>query len=266
MRRTFAYFINFLAIAVTGISSLKAQDTLLIPLRINFGFEAVGPVTYLLEKKTLNLEGNASFDLNEKYSVAVNIGYLDYDFSQYNYKYLCSGPYARAGIDINILKPKKSFGKYWGGIGLRYGISRFKWEVPEITQNNYWGKSATSIPATGNWGHFLELSPGMRADFFKNFSMGWSVNIRMLIYEGSRDGIKPIHFPGFGNSEKRIGAGFSYYIAWHIPYKKIKVITRKEEPEEENPDEEDQNNLNQTGRGNRSSNDFRQQPTSPVYR
>jgi hypothetical protein len=249
MRRICVYFINILAIILNSLSQVSGQDTLFIPLKINAGIEMIGPVTYFIENETLSTEAYISMDLNEKMAVALNAGYLNYEYSQYNYTYLNKGRFIRAGVDFNILKPKKSLGKYWGGIGLRYGLSRFTWEVPEFSQSNYWGKSYSSIPAGTNWGHFIEASPGMRAEIFRNFSMGWSVSLRMLLYTGNIDGIKPIYFPGFGNSEKRFSTGFSYFIVWNFPYKKIRVITKKEEPEEteEDQDNTDQNRSQGTG-------------------
>lgn len=238
MRRICVYFISILAIILSSIPQVKCQDTLYIPLKINAGIEVLGPATYFIEKQTLSTEGYVSLDLSEKLAVALNAGYLDYEYSQYNYTYLNNGFFIRAGADFNLLKPKKSLGKYWGGIGLRYGLSHFTWEVPSLSQSNYWGESSSTIPATKNWGHFIEASPGMRAEIFRNFSMGWSISLRMLLYTGNRDGIKPIYIPGFGNAEKRFSTGFSYYIVWNIPYKKIRVITKKVEPEETEDSEE----------------------------
>jgi hypothetical protein len=219
----------------------------MIPLRINAGIEVIGPATYFIDKGTLSVEGFVSVDLNEKWSAALNAGYLDYEYSQYNYTY------------FNILNPKKSLGKYWGGISLRYGLSRFKWEVPEFSQSNYWGNTASSIPANKTWGHFIEASPGMKAEIFRNFSMGWSVSLRMLLYTGKYEDLKPLYFPGFGNAQKRFSTGFSYFIVWNIPYKKIRVITKKEEPEEPDEDEEP---TNPQDSGNR--NFKQQQPGNPM--
>lgn len=253
MRRICAYFTSILAIILSTFSQVKCQDTLLIPLKINAGIELIGPVTYFIEKKTLSAEGYVSVDLNEKWSAALNAGYADYQYSQYNYTYLSKGVFFRAGADFNILKPKKSLGKYWGGIGLRYGLSRSKWEVPEFSQSNYWGNAASSIPSNKTWGHFIEASPGMRAEIFRNFSMGWSISLRMLLYSGKYEGLKPVYIPGFGNAQKRVSAGFSYFIVWNMHYKKIRVITKKEEPEE--PDETEEPTNSQDS-GNRN---FRQQ-------
>lgn len=243
MRRICEYFISILFLILCGLSEVSAQDTLFIPLKINAGIEVVGPVTYFMDKKTLSTEAYISADLNEKTAIVLAGGYLDYQYSQYNYTYLNNGFFIRAGTDFNLLKPKKSQGIYWAGIGLRYGLSHFTWEVPSLHQNNYWGESSSSIPPHRQWGHFLEASPGMRAEVFPHLSIGWSVSLRMLLYTASPGDLKPIYFPGFGNSEKRFSTGFSYYIVWNIPYKKIRVITKKEEPEE--TEEEDQTNGNQ---------------------
>ena len=160
MRRICEYFISILAIILSSLSQVKGQDTLFIPLKINAGIEVIGPVTYFIDKNTLSTEGYISVDLNEKSAAALHAGYLDYEYSQYNYTYLNNGFFIRAGADFNILKPKKSLGKYWGGIGLRYGLSHFQWEVPSLHQTNYWGESSSSIPCTKAMGPFYRSFTG----------------------------------------------------------------------------------------------------------
>lgn len=232
MRRTSAYFIRLLLIFISGPVPLIAQDTLLIPLKIKIGLEASGPAIYISDKNVLNAEGSVSVDVNEKRSWAFGAGYLNYKYSQYNYEYLNNGFFVKAGADFNLLKPEKSMGRYWGGIGLRYGLSLFSSETPSFKQDNYWGTTYSSIRKTTSWGHFIEASPGVRAEVFKNFSMGWTVSLRMMLYTGNSKDLKPIYFPGYGNGSKSFSSGMSYFIVWNIPYKKITVITKKEEPPE----------------------------------
>lgn len=253
MGRICGYIISTLGIILISVSYAIGQDTLYIPLKINAGLEVIGPVTYMINKETFSSEAYVSVDRNEKRSYVIGGGYLDYQYSQYNYTYLNKGFFIRVGPDFNLLKPKKSLGKYWGGIGFRYGISHYQWQVPSLHQTNYWGESASSIPVQKEWGHFIEATPGMRAEIFPHVSMGWSVSLRMLIHTSSSNDLKPIYFPGYGNGAARFSAGFSYFIVFNIPYKKIRVITKKEEPEE--PEEPDDNNRNQ----NQTSPEYRQQ-------
>ncbi len=232
MRRTYVYIISLLLIQVLSHSFATGQDTITVPLKIKIGIEASGPVKYLTDKNILNTEASLSFDINEKYSPAINAGFLNYRYSQYNYLYTNKGAFLRIGTDVNLLKPDKSQGKYWAGLGLRYGISLFNSEVPSFVQENYWGKVTASVPRQTAFGHFLEISPGVRAEIFNNISIGWSISMRMLLYTGTGKDLRPIYFPGYGNGGKNMSGGISYFLVWNIPFKKIKVIIKPEPPEE----------------------------------
>ena len=250
MLRTFAYLISLLFFLNCSLIQVHAQDTIPIQLKIKVGMEVSGPAIYYSDKKILNAEGYISVDLNENRSATLAAGYLNYKYTQYNYTYLNKGSFVRVGMDFNLLKPDKSLGKYYAGIGLRYGISRFSYEVPFFQKTDYWGTTSSSISQKINWGHFVEVSPGVRAEIFRNFSMGWSISLRMLIYTGAGKDLRPVYFPGFGDGTKTISAGMSYFIVWNIPYKKIKVILKKEVKEEP----EDNTNTNNNGTNNTNSN------------
>jgi hypothetical protein len=245
MQRTFAYFISLLIISSSSLVQVRAQDTVLIPLKIKVGMEVSGPAIYYSDKNILNTEGYLSVDLNEKRSAVLGAGYLNYKYSQFNYNYLNKGIYVFAGVDFNLLKPDKSLGKYWAGIGLRYGMSRFTSEVPSFKKDNYWGTTSSSIPQMTNWGHYIEASPGVRAEVFRNFSIGWTISLKMLLFTNANKDLKSIYFPGYGDATKRVSTGLSYFIVWNIPYKKITVITKKEPPEEP----EDTGTTGNTGTG-----------------
>jgi hypothetical protein len=232
MRRTSAYFISLLFFYFSSLELVYAQDTIIFPLKIKVGLEVSGPVTYLIEKTNRSSEGYISADINERIAAVMSGGYLNYKYSQYNYSYLNNGIFIRTGIDFNLLKPDKAKGKYWAGVGVRYGISRFTTEYPTFQDSNYWGKITSSIAKRTSWSHFLEVSPGVRAELFSNVSIGWNVSVRMLLYTGTGKNLRPIYFPGFGNGQKSFTIGLSYFIVWNIPYKKKTVIIKKEVPEE----------------------------------
>lgn len=233
MRRTSGYTISLFLGILLSILQVKSQDTISFPLKIRVGLEVLGPAVYIADKDILVTEGFLSADLDEVKSVVFAAGYADYTYSQYNYVYTTNGIFARAGIDLNLMKPKKnSQGRYWGGLGLRYGISHFTYEIPSLQQENYWGTALTSVSKSTSWAHFLEATPGIRAEVLRNFSLGWSVNLRLLLYSGTGSDMKPIYLPGFGNADKRFNISMSYYMVWSIPFKKIRVIIKKEKPAE----------------------------------
>ncbi len=244
MRRIYAYFISLPLLAIAISANLSAQDTITVPLRIKAGIDIAGPLVYSANKNILNTEFFFSADLSEKKAVYLSTGFLDYKFSQYNYEYTNRGAFLKAGLDFNFLKPDKAADKYWAGVGLRYGITVFNSEYPSFSQDNYWGKTISSISRTTHWAHFLEISPGIRTQIFSNFSMGWNISMRMMLYSGTGKDLKPIYLPGFGNAQKNISAGVNYYLVWSIPYKKIRVILKKEEPEETDETEGTQGSSN----------------------
>jgi hypothetical protein len=250
MRRISAFSISLLILLISFLAKINAQDTIPIPLKIKVGVEVSGPAAYISDKNILNTEAYISTDINEKFAAVLAAGFLKYKYSQYNYDYQNKGAFVRAGVDINLLKPEKSLGKYWVGIGLRYGLSMFNSEVPSYKHDNYWGPASSSIAPHTYWGHFIEASPGVRTEIFKNVSIGWTLSLRMLLYTGTGKDLKPIYFPGFGNATKTISTGLNYFIVWNIPYKKINVITKKEVQEEP----EDTENTENTGNTNNSTN------------
>lgn len=241
MRRIFAYFISIVLILSSPAG--KAQDTLMFPLKIRAGFDISGPVIYLADKNNMNFEGHISVDRNEKMSYVAEAGFLDYSYSQYNYDYLCKGTFARIGIDFNLLKPENSKGKYWAGIGLRYGLSIYKSETTSFEHENYWGSVSSSIPLKTSSGHFMEVVPGVRTELFRNFSIGWNIRLKLLISGGGGSDLKPIYFPGYGNGGKRTGAGIGYYLMWNIPYKTRTVITKPDLPDQSEDAEEPPDNV-----------------------
>jgi hypothetical protein len=173
MWRTFVYSISFLFFLSCGLVTVSAQDTIPIPLKIKIGLEVSGPAIYYTNKNILYEECYVSVDLDEKRSVILAAGYLNYKYSQYNYTYLNKGSFVRLGMDFNLLKADKSQGRYWAGIGLRYGISRFISQVPVFQKTDYWGTTSSSISSKVSWGHFVEFTPGVRAEIFNHLSIGW---------------------------------------------------------------------------------------------
>jgi len=232
MRRIYVYITSFLYVLTGSITHIYAQDTIDIPLKIRAGIELSGPAIYFSDKNILNTEGYLSIDLNEKRSLFISAGYTDFKYSQYNFEYENNGIFVRTGLDFNLMKTEKSIGKYWAGIGLHYGISRFNSSTPVFQQDNYWGTTTSSISSATNWAHFIEASPGVKAEVFRNFSMGWNLSLRMMVYSGAGKDLRPISVPGFGNAANKFSTGINYFISWNIPYKKIRVIIKKEEPEE----------------------------------
>jgi len=234
MRRIFGYIISvtFLlgCISVRGQDTGVPRDSVTIPLKVSFGIDASGPIIYFTDRNVLNTEAYVLYDLDHKKALHAAAGYSNYKYSQYNYSYRNKGVFVKAGVDFNILKPEISSGKYWAGIGLLYGISRFTWQVDSFTYENYWGRHNFSMPEQSDWGHYIEVSPGFRAEFLKNLSIGWTISLRKLLFTSASKDLKPAYIPGYGSTGNSISFGMNYFITFNFAYKNIRVSNKPELP------------------------------------
>ena len=224
------YFISILFVLAVSVCRLQAQDTIMFPQKFRIGVEVIGLSKYFYEKETAGIEAFFSADLTEKYSAIFIAGRSDYSSTLYRdetfmmYDFSVKGLYLKAGVDVNMLDVKKAAGKYSFGLGARYGITGYTYNVAGITRENYWGQFQTSIPERKALAHYFEVVPSIRAEIIKNFSLGWAISLRKMIYSGTEKDMKPVYVPGYGNGAKSISLAVSYFVIWHIPYKERRVI------------------------------------------
>jgi hypothetical protein len=259
VRKISAYIFK-LTLLLTTVSAYGQEEVQPVPdsvdvdLRIRAGMEVAGPVIYFTDRNKMNFEGFAALDINEKISAYAGGGYSDYRYTQYNYEFITKGPFFKAGADFNFLRPEMAEDKYWAGAGIRYGLSLFTSETPFFSHENYWGKVISSLPAKTNWAHYLEIVGGFRAELFSNFSIGWLISVRKMIYTGADKDYRPVWYPGYGSSGSTLSYGISYYLSFSIPYKKIRVQIKPEPVEEEEEEAEqgtstDLSNIGRQGLG-----------------
>ena len=123
------------------------QDTITYPMSVRIGADLLGPASYFADRNSLAIEGFISMDRDTSKAYVIEGGYLNFSYTQYNYDFNCRGGFIKLGMDFNLLSPFVSKGKYFAGIGLRYGMSIFNTEVPVYEYENYWGSFSSFIPA-----------------------------------------------------------------------------------------------------------------------
>jgi hypothetical protein len=218
MRRIYALSISLLLISTISFSQEQLEKRVERPFSL--GIELSGPIISALDTSSLNYEISLSYRLNHKYFIVIEPGFTSFSYTQYNYDYLSSGGYLRAGVDINLMKPKAEPGNHYAGIGLRYGISLFNQETPLGSYSNYWGDYNFAIEREFVHAHFLEASGGVKAELFRNILIGWTFRARVLIYQSAGKENKPVSIPGLGETNGGIQPGFSYQLIWILPFKK----------------------------------------------
>jgi len=251
-KRTCIFFISLFLL--TGSRALS-QDTVTVPLHIRGGFDLSGPVIKMVNNDLISYGVMASVDLNSSLSLIAGVRYSSFQSSKVIYDFRSRGASIVAGTDYNFIKANVSHGKYYAGIGLRYGLSFYNEETSWLSYTNEWGSGVGSIPPSWHTGHFLEITPGVRTEIFPGMTIGWNLYARFLLSAGAGQDLKPVWMPGYGAATSGMTTGAEYYISFSIPYKKIKVIIRPktEQPEEEEGQEGASENTgtNSSGTGTR---------------
>lgn len=227
MRKTSGFFltISFIGLSLPCITS--GQDTIDFPMRAGVGAALYQPVSVLAGRYPQGIELNGFLDLNERLSLAFDAGSSRFRNETHNYSYENKGFYFRGGADLNMLNPVKASGRYYAGLSLKYGVSFFTHSVPYMRYENYWGSFVTNMAGSSCTAHFLDVSPGIRVELFRNFFIGWSVSGRLLLWSGAGKHMRAIDIPGFGSGSKPLTAGINYYISIRIPRGIKRVIWAK---------------------------------------
>ena len=245
-RRTCIFFISlFLLAEIAAVS----QDTVTVPLHVRAGFDISGPVMKLLSRDLVSYGVLASADLNSSLAATAGVRYSSYRSSDVLYDFRSNGLSFTAGVDYNFMKANVSQGRYSAGIGLRYGLSFYSEQASMLRYTNKWGAGETFVPFDRNTGHFLEITPGVRAELFRGVTIGWNLYMRMLISAGAGKDLKPVWMPGYGPGTSGMTTGAEYYISISIPYKKIKVFIKPKVRESDEEETEGENTGRDTGTG-----------------
>ena len=179
------------------------------------------PVMNLLGTQYGSYEIAAELDIYHRFFpvVELGIGTARYTPLDNNYTYNCAPSlYGRVGVNYNFFYNNGS--ESFIGVGLRYGLTSFKYNWDNITLiDNYWDTSiVTSTPQETAFAHWGEIAVVLRVQIYQNFYMGWSGRYRLLIDCNESQYGSPYFIPGFGPKEG--GFGFTYTVGYNIPFAK----------------------------------------------
>ena len=185
-----------------------------IPFFRGFAVSAdlVGPIQMLMGDYG-QYEAALRINLKDKYFpvVELGIGKADHENDLTNISYKTSAPYAKIGIDFNLLKNKHDIYRLYGGF--RYAFTTFKYDIERESplEDPVWGGSSefVSLDNSGSC-HWLEACFGVDVKVAGPFRMGWSIRYRRRLLHSEGEAGEPWYVPGFGrNSNSRIGGTFN---------------------------------------------------------
>lgn len=148
--------------------------------------------------------------------VEVGLGNADYSPDTGNYTYRTKvSPYFKIGLNYNFLY--NSSPDYSVYFIVRYGLSRFSYDVVNVDVNNpYWDQTATiSVPSQSVTAGYFEAGVGLRVMIAGGISLGWEVKAHAVTNTSAAPFGKPWYMPGYGGRGLFTGTfSLSYNLPW----------------------------------------------------
>ena len=211
-------------------------------------------VPYLQTGKRNGWELQADVPYKGNWFPTFEFGQQWFDDKRDNFHYKNNGPYARLGVDMNIVKFESLKDHDLVFIGVRYGYSRFNQQTDSIVYSNYWETSTTSTPLRTMNAHWAELVFGMKGELFSNFFLGWTLRAKFPLSVTNDPLIKPYIIPGLGKTSTDVPFDFSIGVYYRFPIfrtkklpKPIKIGGTKHPAENDLNDPNNPNNPNNQG-------------------
>lgn len=185
------------------------------------GVDLLNPALYLLTDGG-TFEGALRLNLLNTYFPVFEAGLARYDKTDENtdIRYATTAPFARIGVDVNMLNNKWQTNRLY--VGARYGISKFDFDIsgPAVT-DPIWGGSETfnyeGISITSQW---LELVVGVEVSLWRNLHMGWSVRYKQRLSTTSSRYADPYYIPGYGTTTGAVAWGATYSLIFDLNWGK----------------------------------------------
>ena len=179
--------------------------------------DVYGPVAYMVSDYG-TLEGALRLNLKNTFfpTFEAGVGKCIKDDFNTKIKYKVSVPFARVGIDFNMLKDKFQSNRLY--LGARYGISIFKYDMsgPAMIDPIWGGSEAFSMNNLNCTSHWAELVLGVEVSIIKNFHMGWSVRYKRELSSTKSDFAKPSCIPGYGYTTNETCWGATYSLIFDL--------------------------------------------------
>jgi hypothetical protein len=151
-------------------------------------------------------------NLKDKYFPVLELGYGMADATDYttSMSYKTNAPYARIGVDFNLLRNKHDI--YRAYAGFRYACTYYKFDIKgDGITDPVWGDevpfSVTGVSANYHW---LEGVFGVDAKIVGPLRLGWSVRYRFRVAHNDGDVGNTWYVPGYGKQGgTRLGGTFN---------------------------------------------------------
>lgn len=164
----------------------------------------------------------ARLSLHNRYFVAAEVGVSNADSrpEDMNYRYTSPlYPYFKVGMDYNFFYNSDS--RYQIYLSFRYGLSRFKYSLSDVTvTNSYWDTTTyPQFPTQTTVNGYIQIGAGIHVTLWGPIALGWAVKYQRVVHHSAETYGAPWSVPGMGlrNSELGISLSLIYTLPLHAP-------------------------------------------------
>lgn len=182
---------------------------------------------------------SAGVNLHNRYRPVVEIGLGNASYTPDDGNYTYKGkmaPYFKIGMDYNFFYNSSS--AYEAYAGVRFGFSRFSYELTDITVDSpYWDETTRfDIPSQSVTASYFELLFGIKVKVWRGISLGWTLRYHSVMNDGNPHYGNPWYIPGYGSRGGSWAGGFSIYYTIPLNKRRIPVVENvTEEPPQSEP-------------------------------
>ena len=227
MKRTITAYIILLTSSL--LMPLHAQreaplaDTTAVAAPLYGGLSVSADVFGVIGSFVLNDYLSAEVALNADFKnlffpvVELGFGTMDLTDDTYFIHYKSAAPYARIGLDYNLMAKKQTANFLFAGV--RYGFSSFKYDVsaPDLHDEVWGGTLPFRYSDIRSSAHWLEMLLGIKVKIVKNFFMGWTARFKFRFSAKETLNTTPWYIPGYGDN-KSSNFGFTYNFMYKLPF------------------------------------------------
>ncbi|WP_019387197.1 DUF6048 family protein [Algibacter luteus] len=203
-------------------------------IKLKYGLRVGGDIGKLIrtsfDDDYTGFEVMADYRLKEKLYIAGELGFEEKNTVNDYLNITTKGSYIKGGIDYNMYQNWLDMDNMIYA-GFRVGASTFSHDLNSFTvysTDQYWTPQITSDTKqefTGLTAFWAEIMLGLKAEILNNLYLGLNVQLKFSASQTVPNNFDNVYIPGFGKTydSSRIGAGYSYFLAYRIPlYKKVK--------------------------------------------
>lgn len=222
-QRNISSYISSIAISIMLLCAMAAnaqekniekKDSVSFFRGFAVSVDLVGPIQ-MLTGDYGQYEAALRINLKDKYFpvLELGIGKTDHDNDVTQISYKTTAPYAKIGVDFNLLKNKHDIYRLYAGV--RYAFTSFKYDLshPEITDPVWGGTAQYSAEGVQCNYHWIEALIGVDAKIWGPLHLGWSLRYKSRISYNDGDLGNSWYVPGFGKTgSSTIGGTFNVAI------------------------------------------------------